>query len=33
MDPDTWPDVLIAALTSMVFVGLPGLVLALVIGS
>jgi hypothetical protein len=29
MDPETWPDLFIALLSSLVFVGLPGLLLAL----
>jgi hypothetical protein len=28
MDPDTWPDLLIAVLSSLVLVGVPGLILA-----
>ena len=31
MDPDTWPDILIAVLASLVLVGLPGVILALAI--
>jgi hypothetical protein len=29
MDPDTWPDLLIAVLTSLALVGIPGAILAL----
>jgi hypothetical protein len=29
MDPETWPDLLIAFASSLVLVGLPGVVLAL----
>jgi hypothetical protein len=29
MDPETWPDLLIAFASSLVLVGVPGLVIAL----
>jgi hypothetical protein len=29
MDPETWPDLLIALASSLVLVGLPGVVIAL----
>jgi hypothetical protein len=29
MDQDHWPDIVVAALVSLVFVGLPGMVIAL----
>jgi hypothetical protein len=29
MDQDRWPDIVVAALASLVFVGLPGVVIAL----
>jgi hypothetical protein len=29
MDQDRWPDIVVAALASPVFVGLPGVVIAL----
>ena len=33
MDPDTWPDILIAVLASLVLVGLPGVILALAVAN
>jgi hypothetical protein len=29
MDQDRWPDIVVAVLVSLVFVGLPGVVIAL----